>query len=140
MANQNRMNGLRMRPLMKIRIGRSAGAEREAWELNPVVHIDIPEHMVVRKLEIQESERIACAVYEAGVRFLVWGPTVAAFHLRREAPFQYLRKEPTFHATWIRPIAIKYQLVASISPDFSSRSSAVRSPSDSHLQPPTPHL
>jgi hypothetical protein len=84
MANQNRMNGLRMRPLMKIRIGRSTGAEREAWEHNPVVHIDIPEHVVVRKLEIQESERIACAAYEAGVRFLVWGPTVAAFHLRRE--------------------------------------------------------
>jgi hypothetical protein len=47
-----------------------AQQDRNGWENNPIVHIDIPEYVAGRKHEFQEAMRITRAAHEAGVRFL----------------------------------------------------------------------
>lgn len=46
------------------------GQERDSWEHNPIVHIEIPEYVEGRKLWLQEAERITREAHKAGVRFL----------------------------------------------------------------------
>jgi hypothetical protein len=44
--------------------------DRDWWENNPIVHIDIPEYVAGRKREFQEVMRITRSAHQAGVRFL----------------------------------------------------------------------
>ena len=47
-----------------------ARQERDSWEHNPIVHINVPEYVASRKREFQEAMRIARAAHDAKVRFL----------------------------------------------------------------------
>jgi len=44
--------------------------EREAWEHNPIVHIDIPEYVAARKRALQQALHITQAAHQSGVPFL----------------------------------------------------------------------
>ena len=44
--------------------------DREWWESNPIVHIEIPEYVTARKREFQQALRITREAHQAGVRFL----------------------------------------------------------------------
>jgi hypothetical protein len=44
--------------------------DRDSWENNPIVHIDIPEYVAGRKHEFQEALRITRGAHRAGVSFL----------------------------------------------------------------------
>jgi hypothetical protein len=47
-----------------------APQERNSWEHNPIVHIEIPEYVEARKRAFQEAMRITRAAHHAGVPFL----------------------------------------------------------------------
>lgn len=44
--------------------------ERESWQNNPIVHIEIPEYVAGRKRAFKEALRIARSAHKAGVPFL----------------------------------------------------------------------
>lgn len=47
-----------------------ARQERDGWEHNPIVHIEIPEYVQARKRALQQAMRITRAARQAGVQFL----------------------------------------------------------------------
>ena len=47
-----------------------AAQERDSWEHNPIVHLEIPEYVAARKRAFQQATRITRAAHEAGVSFL----------------------------------------------------------------------
>lgn len=47
-----------------------AREERDSWEHNPIVHIEIPQYVEGRKRALREAMRITREAHEAGVRFL----------------------------------------------------------------------
>jgi hypothetical protein len=44
--------------------------ERDAWEHNPIVHIDMPDYLNARRQAFEESKRITRSAHKAGVRVL----------------------------------------------------------------------
>jgi hypothetical protein len=47
-----------------------SSGEREAWEHNPIVHLEIPKYVQARKRELLQSLRITGAAHRAGVQVL----------------------------------------------------------------------